>query len=72
MQAQAAALLNRYSQRATIFILHKVREFAQQNGKKLLILANTNADINEMKERHTREDQELVDYLVKKRSITST
>ena len=28
---------------------------------------NTNADINEMKERHTREDQELVDYLEKEK-----
>jgi len=65
MQAQAAELLNRYSQRATIFILDKVRAFARKNGKKLLIVLNGNADISEMKERGTREDQELVDYLVK-------
>jgi hypothetical protein len=67
MQAQAAALLNRYSQRATIFILDKVRAFARENGKKLVIVLNLNADIAEMKQRGTREDQELVDYLVKEK-----
>ena len=67
MQAQAAALLNRYSQRATIFILDKARAFARDNGKKLIIVLNGNADIREMKERGTREDREFVDYLVKEK-----
>lgn len=67
LQAQAAALLNRYSQRATIFILGKARAFARENGKKLMIVLNSNADIEEMKQRGTREDQEVVDYLVKEK-----
>jgi hypothetical protein len=65
MQVQAGALLNRYSQRATIFILEKAEAFARANGKVLVIVLNGNADITEMKQRGTREDQELVDYLVK-------
>jgi hypothetical protein len=65
MQVQTGALLNRYSQRATIFILEKAEAFANANGKELLIVLNGNADITEMKQRGTREDQELVDYLVK-------
>lgn len=65
MQAQAAALLNRYSQRATIFILEKAREFARQKRKQLLVVLNGNADIGEMRSNGTRDDQELVDYLVK-------
>jgi lysophospholipase L1-like esterase len=67
MQVQVAALLNRYSQRATIFILDKARKFARDNGKQLIIVLNGNADIREMKERGSREDQELVDYLVKEK-----
>lgn len=69
MQVQAAALLNRYSQRATIFILDKARDFALQNGKKLLIVLNGTASLGEMREKGTREDQELVDYLLKERFL---
>jgi hypothetical protein len=64
-QVQAAELLNRYSQRATIFILEKLEAFAKADGKVLLIVLNGSADINEMKQHGTREDQELVDYLLK-------
>ena len=67
MQAQAAALLNRYSQRATLFILEKVRAFTRENGKTLLVVLNGTADIAEMKARGTRDDQAVVDYLVKER-----
>jgi hypothetical protein len=38
MQAQAAALLNRYSQRANTYILGNVRAFTGQHGKRLLIV----------------------------------
>lgn len=65
MQVQAGALLNRYSQRASIFILEKAEAFAEANGKVLLLVLNGNADISEIKQHGTREDRELVDYLVK-------
>jgi len=67
MQAQAAALLNRYSQRATLFILEKVREFAREHGKTVMVVLNGTADIEEMKQRGMRDDQEVVDYLVKEK-----
>ena len=67
MQAQAAALLNRYSQRAAVVVLEKARAFTRANGKKLIIVLNGNADIEEMKQRGTRDDQELIDYLVQER-----
>jgi hypothetical protein len=54
---QAEALLNRYGQRATIFILDKARAFAQSAGKKLLVVLNFTAwDA-------TRYDQEILDHL---------
>jgi lysophospholipase L1-like esterase len=64
MQIQAAALLNRYSQRATIFILGKAQTFTRKNSKHLLIVLNSNVDIGEMKQQGTRADQELVNYLM--------
>jgi hypothetical protein len=65
MQAQASALLNRYSQRATVYILDKARAFARQNGKKLLVVLNLTTSISTLKEYGTRDDQETLDYLVK-------
>ena len=37
-RAQAGELLDRYSLRATLFVLDKAREFARQNHKKLLVV----------------------------------
>ena len=37
-RSQAGGLLDRYSLRATQYILEKAREFARQNGKKLLVV----------------------------------
>ena len=63
-QAQAGALLDRYSLRATREILELVRGFAQQHGKKLLVvLFDPYRAIPEMKDTGTRYDQEIVDYL---------
>jgi hypothetical protein len=61
MQVQAAALLNRYGQRATLFILDKARTFASYNGKKLLIVLNATTDMGRSSR---RDDQEILDYLV--------
>jgi hypothetical protein len=38
LRSQAGALLDRYSLRATRWVLAKVRDFARQNGKKLLVV----------------------------------
>lgn len=63
MQAQAIALLNRYSQRATIFVLSKAREFAQRRGKKLLIVLVANTSGRALAQGGIRDNQEVVDYL---------
>lgn len=67
MQFQAGELLNRYSQRATIFVLDKARAFARENGKKLLIVLNGTVDLDRLKQQGKREDQEVVDYMAKER-----
>lgn len=64
LQSQAGALLNRYSQRATLFILDKARAFARENGKKLLVVLNMTTSIEQC---GTRDDQEILDYLVKEK-----
>ena len=64
MQVQAQALLNRYGQRATLFILDKARAFADANRKKLLIVLNMTTDMGQSS---TRDDQEILDYLVKRK-----
>ena len=38
LPTQAGELLDRYSLRATQFVLEKTREFARENGKKLLVV----------------------------------
>ncbi len=65
MQFQAGELLNRYSQRATIVVLDKARNFARENGKKLLVVLNGTVDLDRMKRDGTREDQDVLDHLVK-------
>lgn len=65
---QAAGLLNRYGQRATILILDKARAFARDAGKKLLIALNFTARTDHFRDSTgpwdgIRRDQEIVDYL---------
>ena len=62
MQVQVKALLNRYGQRASIFILDKARSFARQYNKKLLIVLNNTTPFGD---NTRRDDQEILDYLVK-------
>jgi hypothetical protein len=64
LPSQVSALLDRYSLRATRLVLTKAREFAQQNGKKLLVvLFDPYRVMNELRKEGTRFDQEIVDYL---------
>jgi hypothetical protein len=65
MQTQAAALLSRYSQRATIFILDKARQFARQRGKRLLVTLVVNTSGSALEKTGARDNQEVVDYLKK-------
>jgi hypothetical protein len=65
---QMRELLDRYSLRATQFILEKAREFSRQNKKKLLvILFDPYRAMAEMHKSGTRYDQEIVDYLGKEK-----
>jgi hypothetical protein len=62
---QARGLLDRYSLRATQYILEKSREFAKQNGKKLLVvLFDPYRAMAEMHRSGTRYDQPIVDFLI--------
>jgi hypothetical protein len=65
---QAAMLLNRYGQHATIFILDKARAFTQGAGKTLLIVLNYTARTDHFRGSiapwdGTRRDQEILDHL---------
>jgi hypothetical protein len=65
---QAAMLLNRYGQRATIFILDKARAFTQSAGKTLLVALNYTARTDHFRDAivpwdGTRRDQEILDHL---------
>lgn len=65
---QAAMLLNRYGQRATIFILDKVRAFTQGAGKMLLVVLNYTARTDQFRGSvatwdGVRRDQEILDHL---------
>ena len=67
MQFQAGELLNRYGEHATILLLDKARAFAAENGKKLLVVLDGTVDLDRMKTFGVREDQGVLDYLVKER-----
>ncbi len=68
LQSQARGLLDRYSLRATQYILEKAREFAKQNGKKLLVvLFDPYRAMAEMNASGTRYDQPIVDFLVREK-----
>jgi hypothetical protein len=68
VRRQARELLDRYSMEATLFTLGKVREFARQNGKKLLVvLFDPRRVLPAMIRNEARYDQPVVDYLRKER-----
>jgi hypothetical protein len=68
LQSQARGLLDRYSLRATQYILEKSREFAKQNGKKLLVvLFDPYRAMAELHRSGTRYDQPIVDFLVREK-----
>jgi hypothetical protein len=62
--SQAGVLLDRYAFRATKLILDKARQFAEGNGKKLMVvLFDPYRAMDEMRRAGRRYDQEIVDYL---------
>ena len=64
LRSQADRLLDRYSLCATRFVLEKAREFARQNGKKLLVvLFDPGRVLPQLVEGRARYDQEIVDFL---------
>jgi hypothetical protein len=64
LPAQAGALLDRYSLRATRFVLEQARAFARQNGKKLLVvLFDPGRVLPQLVQGRARYDQEIVDFL---------
>lgn len=65
---QAGELLDKYSLRATQFILEMAREFGNRSRKKLLVvLFDPHRVMPEMLKSGTRYDQEIADYLVKEK-----
>ena len=65
---QAAMLLNRYGQRATIFILDEARAFTQSAGKTLMVVLNYTARTDHFLGSAgpwdgVRRDQEILDHL---------
>jgi hypothetical protein len=64
LRSQVGGLLDRYSLRATRLILEKARRFADENGKKLLVvLFDPSRALEAMRQGKRRYDQEIVDYL---------
>jgi hypothetical protein len=64
LRSQAGGLLDRYSLRATRLVLEKARRFADEHGKKLMVvLFDPSRALEEMRQGRPRYDQEIVDYL---------
>jgi len=64
LRSQAGELLNRYSLRATRLVLEKARRFADEHGKKLMVvLFDPSRALDQMRRGEKRYDQEIVDYL---------
>lgn len=64
LRVQARELLDRYSLAATQFTLDKVRDFANQRGKKLMVvLFDPGRAMRQLRQDGTRYDQPVVDYL---------
>jgi hypothetical protein len=68
LRLQLGGLLDRYSLKATQFILEMTRQFARQNGKKLMVvLFDPYRVMAELHQNGKRYDQELVDFLVREK-----
>jgi hypothetical protein len=64
LRVQAGGLLDRYSLRATRLVLEKARRFADENGKKLMVvLFDPSRALDQMRRGERRYDQEIVDFL---------
>jgi hypothetical protein len=64
LRSQAGGLLDRYSLRATRLVLEKARRFADEHGKKLMVvLFDPSRAMDQMRRGERRYDQEIVDYL---------
>jgi hypothetical protein len=64
LRTQAGGLLDRYSLQATWLVLEKARRFADEQGKKLLVvLFDPSRAMDQMRRGERRYDQEIVDYL---------
>jgi hypothetical protein len=64
LRTQAGGLLDLYSLRATRLVLEKARRFADENGKKLMVvLFDPSRAIDQMRRGERRYDQEIVDHL---------
>jgi hypothetical protein len=69
LREQAGTFLDKYSLRATRFILDKLHEFARRERKKLLVvLFDPYRAMAEMKQSGTRYDQDIVDYLAREKT----
>ena len=68
LREQAGRLLDKYSFGATRYILEKLRRFAEQERKKLLVvLFDPYRAMAEIEQSGARYDQEIVDYLAKEK-----
>jgi len=64
LRDQSTALLNRYAQRATQYVLGKAQDFAARHGKQLLIvLFDPYFVLPQMRQNFPRDDQETLEYL---------
>jgi hypothetical protein len=64
LRTQAGGLLYRYSLRATRLVLEKARRFADEHGKKLLVvLFDPSRALDQLRRGERRYDQEIVDDL---------
>lgn len=64
LRAQAGGLLDRYSLRATRHVLEKARRFADEHGKKLMVvLFDPYRAMQQMRKGEGRYDREVVEYL---------
>jgi hypothetical protein len=64
MREEAGKLLNQYAYASTRYILQKSKEFADENGKKLLVVVfDPSTVMRQLIQDEPRVDQEIVDFL---------
>ena len=68
-QKQCLELLNKYAQAATIYILGKARAFADQRGKKLMVVLLLNTDGDILSKTGARDNQDVINYLQKEKFL---